>query len=53
LGLELSPKVIQRNGEVLRATIPQGPEQSLLFCGLDPAFEVTPTECLILGLVRQ
>jgi hypothetical protein len=26
LTLELSPKVIQPNGEVLRSTIPQGPE---------------------------
>jgi hypothetical protein len=53
LGLELSPKVLQSNGEVFRATIPQSPEQSLLFCGLDPTFKVAPAQCLILGLVRQ
>jgi hypothetical protein len=51
--LELSPKVLQPNGEVLRATISHGPEQSLLFRSLDPTFQVTPTQCLILGLVRQ
>ena len=53
LTLKLSPKVLQPNGEVLRATIPQGPEQSLLFRGLNPAFKVAPAQCLILGLFRQ
>ena len=53
LPLELSPKVLQPNGEVLRSTIPQGPEQSLLLRRLNPAFKVAPTQCLILGLVRQ
>jgi hypothetical protein len=51
--MELSPKVIQPYGEVLWATIFQGPEQSLLFRSLDPAFEVAPAHCLILGLIRQ
>jgi hypothetical protein len=51
--LELSPKVLQPNGKVLRATIPQSPEQSLLLRCLDPAFKVAPAQCLILGLVLQ
>jgi len=53
LTLVLSPKVLQPNGEVFRATIPQGPKQSLLLRSLDPAFKVAPAQCLILGLVRQ
>ena len=53
LHLELSSKILQPNGEVLRATILQGPEQSLLLRSLDPAFEVAPVQCPILGLVCQ
>jgi hypothetical protein len=53
LTLKLSPEVLQPNSEVLRATIPQGPEQSLLLRRLDPAFKVAPAQWLILGLVRQ
>jgi hypothetical protein len=53
LTLELSLKVLQSNGEVLRATISHGPEQSLLFGDLDPAFKVAPAQSLILGLVRE
>jgi hypothetical protein len=38
LTLELYAKVLQLNGEALRATIPQGPKQSLLLRSLDPTF---------------
>ena len=40
LHLKLFPKVLQPNSEVLRATIPQSPKQSLLLRSLDPAFKV-------------
>jgi hypothetical protein len=53
LTLELSLKVLQRNDKVLRATIPQSPDESLLLRSLDPAFKVAPAQCLILGFVRQ